>query len=169
MRYLFGFVCVLSLLLAWPLSVGAQGGEEGVPKVALAIDTQHRLPPQLMLRLSYYLYLDADADTDATSDQIEPSAEEPSQSVEPKKSLLERWQPEAFVDPTKPKPGSEPALQLGVDSAGLEVTPTAPEQTQEKERSRGAKAGIAVGAILGLGLVVGIAAGISGARSILSE
>jgi hypothetical protein len=46
----------------------------------------------------------------------------------------------------------QPALQLHLDSAGLEVTPT-PESQQTTQRSRGAKAGIAVGVILGVGLV----------------
>ncbi len=51
----------------------------------------------------------------------EPNAEEPEQSSQPTRSWLERSHPEAFIDPTKPP--SEPALQLGLDSGGLQVTP----------------------------------------------
>ena len=132
MRYLVGFICTVAALVASPLSVSGQAGEQAAPKVALAIHTQHRLPLQLMLRASYFLYLDADTS-----------------------SRLERWHPEAYEDPTKP--ASEPALKLELDSGDLEVTPTAPEQTQKK-RSPGAKAGIAVGVIVGVGLV-GLAIG----------
>ena len=71
MRYLVGFVFVLALA-ALPLSASAQAGEEAVPKVALAIHTQHRLPPQLMLRASYYLYLDADEKGRSRVEQLAP-------------------------------------------------------------------------------------------------
>jgi hypothetical protein len=138
-----------------PQSASAQAGEEAVPKVALAIHTQHRLPPQLMLRASYYLYLDADADNGATSDQTEPNAEEPAQPTQPTPSRLERWHPEAFVDPSQP--ASEPALKLEVDSTALEVTPTAPPtlkelERREEEKKRRRRLGLGLG--LGVGLVV---------------
>jgi hypothetical protein len=161
MRYLI--VCLLAALLAWPQKVAAETSEQAPTSAGLPVHAQHHLPPQLMLRASYYLYLDADADTDATSDQTEsnaeestsaqaaeqgaspaPKAQEPAQSTQPSPS------PEAFVEPTG---ATKPALTLELDSADLKVTPTAPEQTQKKERSRGAKAGIAVGVILGVGLV----------------
>ena len=78
MRYVFGFLRVCALAGTLPQSASAQAGEEAVPKVALAINTQHRLPPQLMLRASCYRYLDADADNGAHGLAItEPNAEEP--------------------------------------------------------------------------------------------
>jgi hypothetical protein len=80
MRNVGRFVFVVAFV-ALPLIASAQAGEEALPKVALAIHTQHRLPPQLMLRASYYLYLDAD---------------------EKGRSRVERWHPEAFVDPSEP-------------------------------------------------------------------
>jgi hypothetical protein len=76
MRHLDGFVVVLAMM-ASPLSVSAQGGEEAVPSVAFAIHMQQRLPQQLMLRASYFLYLDTDAINGVASDQTESNAEEP--------------------------------------------------------------------------------------------
>jgi hypothetical protein len=149
-----------------------QDVEEAPPSAGFILHAKNPLPPQFMLRASSYLYLDADAGTDATSDQTEsnaeestsaqaaeqgaspaPKTEEPGQSTQPSPSRLERWHPEAFVDPTAKPEATKPALTLELDSADLKVTPTAPQQTQKKERSRGAKAGIAVGVILGVGLV----------------
>lgn len=181
MRYVFGFLMALAVLAfaAWvwvlaavalPQGASAEASEEGAASAGPVVHAKHHLPPQLMLRASYFLYLDADTDADATSDQAEPSAEEPrsaeaaeqgtspapnakepAQSTQPPPSRLERWHPEAFEDQTKP--ASEPALKLELDSGDLEVTPTAPEQTQKKKLSPGAKAGIAVGVIVGVGLI----------------
>ena len=67
------------------------------------------------------LPVSASAQGDKESTSAEPSAEKPAQSTETHRSWLERSHPEAFVDPTKPASG--PALKLGVDSGGLEVTP----------------------------------------------
>ena len=77
-------------------------------------------------------------------------------------SRLERWHPEAFVDPSKP----EPSLELELDSSGLEVTPAAlptPEERRRQEANQRKKrnVGIAVGVILIVGVVVGVAAGAS--------
>jgi hypothetical protein len=83
------------------------------------------------------------------------------QSTQPTRSRLERWHPEAFVDPTKP--ASDPALQLGVDSAGLEVTPTVPltveelERQEKKLRKRRVIIGVTV-SILVAGVIVGVGA-----------
>ncbi|MBW2378166.1 MAG: hypothetical protein JRG70_01220 [Deltaproteobacteria bacterium] len=41
-------------------------------------------------------------------------------------SALERWHPEAFVDPTKSEVASEPALQLELTPAGVDVAPSLP-------------------------------------------
>lgn len=97
----------------------------------------------------------------------EPSAEEPVQSPQPTRSRVERWHPEAFVDPTKP--ASEPALKLGVDSAGLEVTPTAPPTLEELERQekkkrrrrRGLRIGVPIAVAVVLTVVVAGAVGAS--------
>ena len=77
-------------------------------------------------------------------------------------SRLERWHPEAFVDPTKPAP--EPSLQLELDSAGLEVTPTALPTVEEFElrktdlRKRRRTIGIGVSVIV---VAVGVAVGVA--------
>jgi len=138
MRYLVGFMCVLAGLVASPLSVGAQAGEERT--------------------------------------SAEPNAEEPVQSTEPTRSRLERWHPEAFVDPSKPKPTSTPeepggfSLPFYVDpltGAPLAVPdgspapqmPTAP-RTEEQNRRR--RIGIGVGVSLAIVvLAVGAGAAIS--------
>jgi hypothetical protein len=87
---------------------------------------------------------------------LEPSAEEPAPSSEPAPEEpirgVQRWHPEAFVDPSKP--AAEPALQLELDAAGVEVTPkTAPLTTAEQNRLRKRRVRIGVGVALGLVLV----------------
>ena len=162
MRYLIGFVLVLALV-ASSLSVSAQAGEEAVPKVALAIHTQHRLPPQLMLRASYYLYLDADADNGAMSDQTEPNAEEPKSAqadgeVATSESNLE--EPVSSPAPATEVPDIDTLSQRSIEHYEIQSAQSGrPGGTGS--RSRGAKAGIAVGVILGVGLVaVGIGAAV---------
>ena len=131
MRYLVGLGLVLALVAA-PLSVSAQVGEEG-----------------------------------ATS---EPSLQEPAPPSElaPKEPVrgVRRWHPEAYVDPSKP--ASEPALQLELDAAGVEVTPTAPLTAEELKRQekeqRNRRIGIGVGVTL-LILGVAAAAGAAAARA----
>jgi hypothetical protein len=138
MRYFV--VCVLVGLLAWPQKVAAQVGEEAPTIAGVAIHAQHHLPPQLMLRASYFLYLDADADTDATSDPTGASAEEPVSEPAPE----------------------EPALKLEADSAGLEVTPTEQTSQPRKGLSRGGR--IALGVIVPVavfGIVFGAAAAVA--------
>jgi hypothetical protein len=78
------------------------------------------------------------------------------QAPEEGSSLLERWQPEAFVDPAKPAPSSqapseEPALKLEVQSTGLEVTPTETTVEDVERRVRKARTGLIVSS-LGLGV-----------------
>jgi hypothetical protein len=156
MRYLVGFVCVLAALVGTlPQSASAQAGEEAVPKVALAIHTQHRLPPQLMLRASYYLYLDAD---------------------EKGRSRVERWHPEAFVDPSEPKPTSTPEEQDGfslpvyvdpLSGAPLAVpedpqVPTAPLK-EEQERKRRRRIGIGVGVSVAVVVILAVLGGVAAA------
>ena len=164
MRYLVSFVCVLAGLAALPLSASAQAGEEAVPKVALAIHTQHRLPPQLMLRASYYLYLDADADNGATSDQTEPNAEEPKSAqadgeVATSESNLE--EPVSSPAPATEVPDIDTLSQRSIEHYEVQSADTG-RQGGTGSRSRGAKAGIAVGVILGVGLVgIGIGAAVA--------
>jgi hypothetical protein len=73
---------------------------------------------------------------------------------------LSSWQVEAKPAP-EPAP-EEPALQLKLDEAGIQVIESPPPivdgyprriQTTDEPRSRGAKAGIAVGVILGAFIV----------------
>ena len=139
MRYLVGLMCVLAGLVASPLSVGAQAGEERT--------------------------------------SAEPNPEEPVQATEPTRSRLERWHPEAFVDPSKPKPTSTPeerggfSLPVYVDpltGAPLAVPdgslapqmPTAPRTEEQNRRRR--RIGIGVGVSLAIVvLVVGVGAAAS--------
>jgi len=106
MRYLFGFLCVCALV-ALPLSVSAQAGEEGATSEPSA---QEPAPSS------------------------EPTPEEPAQPTQPTPSRLERGhldpfaEPEDFVPPLQP--ASEPALKLEVDSTALEVTPS-PSGTED--------------------------------------
>ncbi len=141
MRYLVGFVCVLAALAALPLSASGQAGKEALPKVALAIHTQHRLPPQLMLRASYYLYLDAD---------------------EKGRSGVERWHPEAFVDPSEPDaevPDIDTLGQRAIEHHEIHYkTPNEEKKKPDRRRRRA----IALGVTIPL-LVVGTAVLIGGA------
>jgi hypothetical protein len=164
-------------LVAFPTSVNAQGAE-GASKQASAASFVHGgelLPPQLMLRASYYLYLDADADTGATSDETEPNAEEPKsaqaggegpsakptaeeavQSTEPTGSRLARWHPEAFDDPSKPT--STPVYVDPLTGAPLVVpedpqVPTAPP-TEEQKRKRKKRRRIGIGVGVSVAVVV---------------
>ena len=101
------------------------------------------------------LPLNVSAQADDEGKAAEPSGEQPAQPTQPTPSRLERWHPEAFVDPSKP--ASEPALKLDVDSTALEVTPTGPPplyelERQEEEKKRRRRLGLGIG--LGVGLVV---------------
>lgn len=97
------------------------------------------LPPQLMLRASYSLYLDgvdrlalAPPDWDWCHEPLCPDS-----------------------DATSKQAKTEPALQLDVDSAAVDVTPTpSPEEVQlQQKKQRRRQAGIVVGVIAGLTLV----------------
>lgn len=110
-----------------------------------------------------------DAEGGTTS---EPNLQEPAPSAAPAaeedRSRVERWHPEAFADPVKPAP--EPPLQLGIDAAGLEVTPTAPLTAEELKRQetklRKRRVAIGVGVALAVvGLVAGVALGVSAAKT----
>jgi hypothetical protein len=143
MRYL---AFVLMTFLAGPQTVAAQIDEGAVPKITLPTNPQ-LLPPQLMLRASYYLYLDADADNGATSDQTEPknaqAAEEGAIPLEEAISL--------------PAPGTEVPDIETLSHRSIEhyesQSAKSGRQGGTGKRSRGAKAGIAVGVIVGVGLV----------------
>ena len=172
MRYLLGFLFLSAPLVTLAQSVGAQAGEEAVPKLALAIHTQHRLPPQLMLRASYYLYLDADADNGATSDQAESNPEQPKSAQEDG----EVTSPESNLEesPSSAAPGTEvPDIdtlsQRAIENYQIQSAQTHTQRGRQRGtggRSRGAKAGIAVGVIVGVGLLVfGIAAAVAVSNS----
>jgi hypothetical protein len=163
MRYLFALLCALTLWVALPQRVAAQTGEEAATSAALAVHAKYHLPPQLMLRASYYLYLDAAADTEATSDQTEPNAEKPKSAqadggVATSESNLEE-------PVSSPAPGSEVPDIDTLSERSIEHYETESEQRGGQRgtggRSRAAKAGIGVGVILGVGLVgMGIAAAV---------
>lgn len=168
----FVLAMVLAALLALPLGANAQEGEETVPKVAFAIHTQHRLPQQLRLRASYFLYLDVDADSGAASDQTESNAEKPKSAradgevASPESSLEESV---SSPTPGTDVPDIDTLSQRAIEDYEIQ---SAQRHTQRRrqgrtgERSRGAKAGIAVGVIVGVGLVCfGIAAAVAVSNS----
>ena len=171
MRYLVPLLCALTLLVALPQRVAAQTGEKAATSAASAVHASHHLPRQLMLRASYYLYLDAAADTEATSDQTEPNADKPQSAQADGGVATSESNLEAPV--SAPAPGSEAPDIDTLSQRSIEHYETEGEKrggqrgTGESsrggtgERSRGAKAGIAVGVILGVGLVgVGIGAAV---------
>jgi len=174
MRHLDGFVVVLAMM-ASPLSVSAQAGEEAVPNIALAIHMQHRLPPQLMLRASYFLYLDTDAINGVASDQTESNAEEPKSA----QADGEVASPESNLEESVPSPAPGTAVpdidtlsQRAIEHYEIQSAQSAQRYAQggrqggTEGRSRGAKAGIAVGVIVGVGLVgFGIAAAVAVSNS----
>jgi hypothetical protein len=154
MRYVVGFVLVIPLVVS-PLGATAQAGDEPVPKVALGIRTQHRLPPQLMLRAGYYLYLDADADSDAKSDRAEPSAEEPkiSQAVEEDATPLE--EPVSSAAPGTDVPDIDTLSERSIEQY----------ETRPAQPNRRRKRAIALGVTIPI-LVVGSALLIGGAVAV---
>ncbi|NNK06488.1 MAG: hypothetical protein HKP50_04200 [Myxococcales bacterium] len=141
MRYLFGFVGVLAALAALPLSASGQAGKEALPKLALAIHAQHRLPAQFMLRASYYLYLDAD---------------------EKGPSRVERWHPEAFVDPLEPDAEAPDIDTLGQRAIEHHEIHYKTPNEEKKKPDRRRRRAIALGVTIPL-LVVGTAVLIGGA------
>jgi len=136
MRYLVGFGLALALV-AFPMSVNAQGAE-GASKQASAASFVHGgglLPPQLMLRVSYYLYLDADADTGATSDQTEPNAEEPKSAQADGEVATSESNLEEPV--SSPAPGTEvPDIDI-LSRRSIEHFEIQSEEKKKRERTRG--------------------------------
>jgi len=163
MRYLVTVLCALTLLVALPQRVAAQPDHEGPTSAALVVHAKSPLPPQLMLRASYYLYLDADADNGATSDQTEPNAEEPKSAQADGEVATSESNLEEPV--SSPAPGTEVPDIDTLSQRAIEHYEIQSEQSGRQGgtggRSRGAKAGIAVGVILGATLIgVGIGAAV---------
>jgi hypothetical protein len=72
------------------------------------------------------------------------------QAVEEGGLRLERWHPEAFVDPAEPVASpqpQDPALRLEVDSTGLEIAPAAQTLEDLERRAKRARAGLIASAI----------------------
>lgn len=167
MRYLISLLCALTLLVALPERVAAQTDEEAATSAAPAVHAKYHLPPQFMLRASYYLYLDAAADTEAASDQTQPNAEKPKSAqavggVATSESNLE--EPVSSPAPASEVPDIDTLSQRSIEHYETESEQRG-KQRGTKGRSRGAKAGIAVGVILGVGLVaVGISAAVFAAN-----
>jgi len=166
MRYLFGFLCVSALVGTLPQSASAQAGEEAAPKVALAIRTQHRLPPQLMLRAGYYLYLDADADNGTTSDQTEPNAEEPKSAQANGEVATSESNPEEPV--SSPAPGTEaPDIETLSQRAIEDFEIRYETQSEEKKKhERRRRRGLAIGVPIAVAVVVVMVMGAAVAASI---
>jgi len=176
MRYVVAFVLALALV-ASPLGVGAQVNDEGqaaesadTPKAALAIHMQHRLPPYLMLRSSYFLYLDADAINGVASEQTESNAGEPKGvQADGEVASPQSSQEESLSSQERATEVPDIDILSARSIAHYEslehynhFTAGSREKAGRRHggtRSPGAKAGIAVGVIVGVGLVgMGIAA-----------
>jgi len=159
MRYLVGFGLALALV-AFPMSVNAQGAE-GASKQASAASFVHGgglLPPQLMLRVSYYLYLDADADTGATSDQTEPNAEEPKSAQADGEVATSESNLEEPV--SSPAPGTEVPDIDTLSRRSIEHFEIQSEEKKKREQRR--RRGLAIGVpIAVVAIVVVVAVGTS--------
>lgn len=164
MRYSVDLVLVLALV-ALPASVDAQVAEGASASRASATLLAHGLfPARLMLRSSYYLYLDAGADT---SEQTAPNAEEPKSAqadgeVATSESNLE--EPVSSPAAETEVPDIDTLSQKAIGDYGIRYATQSGKGGGAGGRSRGAKAGIAVGVILGVGLV-GVAIGAAVAMS----
>jgi hypothetical protein len=160
MRYFVSVVCVLAMSLV------------SVASPAYA----QELKLSLTLRPSYFYNVDVDpvsaqpepkgtTEGEPVSAQPEPKGTTEGESESTEQSLrerheesgsrLERWHPEAFAQPSKSDTGAQP---MGSPEK---------QQRQKKEFSRGQKAGIAIGAILGAGVCMGIAAAVVSANIML--
>jgi hypothetical protein len=132
--------------VALPLGAGAQGKLDAVPKLALATHPRQHLPPQLILRSSFYLDLELEESAPSTAPETEAAAEVPDIDILSQRAI-EHYEIQSAERQTPRYPASGRPGRSG-------------------ERSRGAKAGIAVRVIVGVGLVVfGIAAAVAVSNS----
>ena len=162
MRYLVGFGLALALV-AFPMSVNAQGAE-GASKQASAASFVHGgglLPPQLMLRVSYY-HLDADADTGATSDQTEPKAEEPKSAQADGEVATSESNLEEPVSSPAPAP-EEPDVDI-LSQRAIEHYEIQSEEKKKRERRR--RRGLAIGVPIAVAVIVVAVLGVAVAASI---
>jgi len=135
MRYIVGFALVLPGLMALPVSVSAQAGEGAASSAGLTLHAQHHLPPQLMLRASYFYYFEG--------------------------SRLERWHPEAFVDPTA-KPKATNVDETESSPAPETDEPDLDTQSQRATEERNRKRAIALGVTIPV-VVLGVVGVLIGA------
>ena len=132
--------------VALPLGASAQENLDAVPKLALATHPQQHLPPQLVLRTSFYLDLDLDEPGPSTAAETDTPDEVPDIDTLSQRSI-EHYETQSAERPTPRYLASERPGRSG-------------------RRSPGAKAGIAIGVILGVGLVVfGVAAAVAVSNS----
>lgn len=167
---------VLGVLVALPLRANAQDGEEAAPKLVSVIHAEHRLPPHLILRASYYLYLDLGAQNGSTSRPSEPNAGNPKSAQgegEVPSPGSNREEAASSSAPSTEVPDIDTLSQRAIENYEIQSAQRhTPRYAQGRgrggtgERSRGAKAGIAVGVIVGVGLVVfGVAAAVAVSNS----
>jgi len=147
-------------MVALPVTANAQAGEEGATSTGLAIHVRRPLPPQLMLRASYHLYLDADANNGATSDQTEAKAEElksaqADDEVATSESSLEEPVP-------SPAPGTEVPDIDTLSQRAIEHYEIQSEENKKYERRRRRALTIGVpilaAAVLGTAVAAGVGA-----------
>ena len=168
---------VLGVLVALPLRANAQEGEAATPKLVSVIHAEHRLPPHLILRASYYLYLDLGAQNGATSRPSEPNAANPKSAQGEGEVASPESKGEEAASSSAPSTTEVPDIdtlsQRAIENYEIQSAQGhTPRYAQSRGRggtggrSRGAKAGIAVGVIVGVGLVVfGIAAAVAVSNS----
>ena len=162
MQQWVGFVLALALV-ALPLTAGAREGREGVLKVPRGIRTQHRLPPRLMLRASYYLYLDMEATNGARYDQPKSNAEEPKST----RADDDVASPEPILDESVASPalGTEGPDIDTLSQRSIEHYEIHHETLGQKTSNRRRRRAIALGVTIPI-LVVGSALLIGGAVAV---
>ena len=133
MRYPVGLVCLLAGLVALPLSVSAQVGEEGTT---------------------------SEENLQESAASSEPAHEQGALSPGLRKRTRKKWDPQTYdVPASRPSP-EEPALQLKLDDAGVQLVSPPPRTpdgyTLEEMDRRVERAKIGLGVSAGL-VLVGVA------------
>jgi hypothetical protein len=167
MRYLVTLLCALTLLVALPQRVAAQTGEEAATSAALAVHAKHHLPPQFMLRASYYLYLDvaAAADTDATSDQTEPNVEEAMSAQAAEEGATPLEEPVSSPAPGTEVPDIYTLSQKAIEHYEIQSAQLTEEKKKhERRRRRGLRIGVPIAVAAVVAVVVVGAGGAAYAR-----
>jgi len=157
-RCAFRLVCVVAMV-ALPTTANAHVGEADPTSAPLVVHSF--LPPQLMLRASYYLYLE---DKGLTSDQTEAKAQEPKSAQADEEVATSESNLEEPV--SSPAPGTEVPDIDTLSQRAIEHYEIQSEETKklERRRRRGLTIGVPIVVAAFFGAVVVVAVGTSDAR-----